>query len=66
MHVIGVGSEKKVSSAFKNACNEFKYFEYLDESHEEEPTETTCAGNADIASIIKGVIVESGVDNKIP
>ncbi|MGD9887444.1 MAG: NYN domain-containing protein [Bacilli bacterium] len=67
MHVIGVGSEKKVTSAFKNACNEFKYFEYLDDLDEEEgASETLCGPNSDIAGIIKGVIVESGVDNKIP
>ncbi|MBE0700900.1 MAG: NYN domain-containing protein, partial [Acholeplasmataceae bacterium] len=64
MHVIGVGTEKKVTSAFKSACNEFKYFEYLSEDDEESLTSSP-NDNSEIENTIKDIIVENGVDNKI-
>src|SRR5690554_2465899 len=35
MTVIGIGTEKKVTEAFKSACNEFKYFDYLEDEDED-------------------------------
>ncbi|HBP25489.1 MAG TPA: hypothetical protein DD618_00840 [Acholeplasmatales bacterium] len=92
MYVIGVGNEN-ATAAFKNACNEFKYFKYLDLGEEEEekdsdkktekktekkaekkveeleePKESkgsTAATFGEIAAIIKGIIIENGVDNKM-
>jgi uncharacterized protein (TIGR00288 family) len=61
MYVIGVGNEKKVTQAFKSACNEFKYFEYLEDE------ETTPNGQTvDIEQVIKDIIIESGVKNQMP
>ncbi|TVP85926.1 MAG: NYN domain-containing protein [Acholeplasmataceae bacterium] len=67
MHVVGVGNEKKVTSAFKMACNEFKYFEYLGDDEDEEELATTKPVDikGEIVDIIMDIIVESGVDNKI-
>ncbi|MFH1694035.1 MAG: NYN domain-containing protein [Bacillota bacterium] len=67
MHVIGVGNEKKVTPAFKSACNEFKYFEYLDDEDDEnsEAQDNTVSGSQEIGGIIKSIIIENGVDNKI-
>lgn len=88
MYVIGVGNEN-ATPAFKNACNEFKYFKYLDlgeeeeekdsdkkngkktekKSEEQEEQKETKGGNAatfgEIAAIIKGIVIENGVDNKM-
>jgi len=61
MYVIGVGNEKKVTQAFKSACNEFKYFEYL-EDEESTPNGQT----VDIEQAIKDIIIESGVKNQLP
>jgi uncharacterized protein (TIGR00288 family) len=66
MHVVGVGNEKKVSNAFKTACNEFKYFEYLDDDDESNGIdEDVTLKNSEIESIIKDIIVENGVGNKL-
>jgi len=66
MHVIGVGSEKKVTQAFKSACNEFKYFELIDEEDDviESQIEIPTTSQ-DISGIIKSIVVENGVNNKI-
>jgi uncharacterized protein (TIGR00288 family) len=63
MTVIGVGNEKKVTEAFKSACNEFKYFEYLED---EDGTASTTMNNDDddIEKIIKDIIIDNG--NKMP
>jgi uncharacterized protein (TIGR00288 family) len=60
MHVIGVGNEKKVTQAFKSACNEFKYFEYLED---EEDTSQTNGQTIDIEQVIKDIIIENGTNN---
>lgn len=71
MYVIGVGKEEQVTNAFKSSCNEFKYFDYLmDETAEEAKTknvktEKTNTSEEEINEIIKDVIIESGVNNKI-
>lgn len=66
MHVIGVGNEKKVTPAFRSSCNEFKYFEYLDDSEEEEEeVKPARSSKQEIEILIKSIIVENGVDNKI-
>ncbi len=67
MHVIGVGNEKKVTSAFKSSCNEFKYFEYLgdDDSDSDEPQDRLLDYSQQIGSIIKSIVIENGVGNKI-
>ncbi len=65
MHVIGVGNEKKVTSAFKSACNEFKYFEYLDDEDSNEKEDNSVIESQEIGNSIKNIIIENGVDNKI-
>ena len=67
MIVIGVGSEKKATAAFKSSCNEFKYFEYLMEDDIKTPANVTTEKEEEIAidEVIKNIIVESGTDNKI-
>ncbi|MDI6452719.1 NYN domain-containing protein [Peloplasma aerotolerans] len=69
MHVIGVGNEKKVTEAFRSACNEFKYFEYLDDEDEDdeipESVEASSRNTQEIGNIIKSIIIENGIDNKI-
>ncbi len=67
MHVIGVGNEKKVTSAFKSSCNEFKYFEYLDDEDEEnsQTRDNSESESQEIGGIIKSIIIENGVDNRI-
>jgi len=65
MHVIGVGNEKKVTSAFKSACNEFKYFEYLDDEDTNDKEDNSVVESQEIGNIIKSIIIENGVDNKI-
>ncbi len=66
MHVVGIGSEKKVTSAFKSACNEFKYFEYLKDEEEEVPNQKDKTEPVtDIGDIIKSIIVENGEHNRI-
>ena len=68
MHVIGVGNEKKVTQAFRSACNEFKYFEYLNDEDDDETTESiekSAATSQEIGGIIKSIIIENGADNKI-
>jgi uncharacterized protein (TIGR00288 family) len=62
MHVIGVGNEKKVTQAFKSACNEFKYFEYLED---EEDVTTTNGQTIEIEQIIKDIIIENGANNQM-
>jgi hypothetical protein len=61
MYVIGVGNEKKVTQAFKSACNEFKYFEYLED--EDAPTNDQ---TLEIEEVIKDIIIESGIKNQMP
>lgn len=70
MHVIGVGKENNVSQAFRSACNEFKYFEYLDDEDDEEELPSAAPihepdKQKDIHLIIKSIVVENGIDNKI-
>lgn len=60
MYVIGVGNEKKVTQAFKSACNEFKYFEYLED--EDAPTTDQ---TLEIEQVIKDIIIESGIKNQM-
>lgn len=67
MHVIGVGSIKTASQALRSACNEFKYFEYLDDENEEEDL-TPKVVETDkkvIEQTIKNLIIENGMDNRI-
>ena len=59
MHVIGVGNEKKVTQAFKSACNEFKYFEYLQDEDE------TNGSHQAIEQVIKDIIIENGSKNQM-
>lgn len=65
MHVVGIGSEHKTTQAFRTACNEFKYFEYLDDEEDEETEVKVRSSAEEIESLIKSIIVENGVDNKI-
>ncbi|MDO9629221.1 MAG: NYN domain-containing protein [Acholeplasmataceae bacterium] len=68
MHVIGVGNEKKVTQAFRSSCNEFKYFEYLNDEDDFETTESiekTATTSQEIGQMIKSIIIENGADNKI-
>lgn len=67
MHVVGVGNEKKVTSAFRSVCNEFKYFEYLEDEESEngEPQGQLIDYSKQIGSIIKIIVIENGVGNKI-
>jgi uncharacterized protein (TIGR00288 family) len=69
MHVIGVGSNKTTTQAFRSACNEFKYFEYLNEEDEDEdliPKKPIVKDDfSEIVLLIKNIIIENGVDNKI-
>jgi len=67
MHVIGVGSIKTTTQAFRSACNEFKYFEYLDDEEDEEEIAPKLveADKAEIERTIKGLIIENGIDNRI-
>jgi len=67
MHVIGIGSLKTTTQAFRSACNEFKYFEYLDDDDDEEEVvpKNVEADKAEIERTIKGIIIENGVDNRI-
>ncbi|HAX02378.1 MAG: hypothetical protein A2Y45_03690 [Tenericutes bacterium GWC2_34_14] len=67
MHVVGIGSLKTTTQAFKSACNEFRYFEYLndDEDEEEVVPKNVEADKAEIDRTIKGIIIENGVDNRI-
>lgn len=62
MTVIGIGTEKKVTEAFKSACNEFKYFDYL-EDEDEDATEVE-EDDDNIEKIIKDIIIDHG--NKMP
>ena len=65
MHVIGVGNEKKVTAAFRSACNEFKYFEYLDDEDTNDKEDNSVIESQEIGNSIKSIIIENGVDNKI-
>ena len=67
MHVVGIGSLKTTTQAFRSACNEFKYFEYLDDDDDEEEVvpKNVEADKAEIERTIKGIIIENGVDNRI-
>ncbi|MFP4187652.1 MAG: NYN domain-containing protein [Acholeplasmataceae bacterium] len=67
MHVIGVGNEDKVTNAFKSSCNEFKYFEYLDDDEDavDAPTDSDVTKKSEIERIIMDTIIENGVGNKI-
>ncbi|MBW4258507.1 NYN domain-containing protein [Methanobacterium sp. YSL] len=55
--VIGVGDEHKTTKAFRSACSEFKYFQYLDQEEEGIPAE-------DIKTTIQNIIIENG-ENKV-
>jgi uncharacterized protein (TIGR00288 family) len=67
MHVVGVGNESKASKAFVASCNEFKYFEYLNDEEEDSTEEVNqvSSSSEDIDEIIKSIIIENGVDNRI-
>lgn len=67
MHVIGIGSIKTTTQAFRSACNEFKYFEYLDDEDDEEEIAPKMveADKEEIERTIKGIIIENGIDNRI-
>ncbi len=69
MHVVGVGNEDKVTSAFKSSCNEFKYFEYLNDDDDEDDHASDLPNDNiksnEIEDLIKDIIIENGVDNKI-
>lgn len=67
MHVIGIGSLKTTTQAFRSACNEFKYFEYLDDEDDEEEIAPKIveADKDEIERTIKGIIIENGIDNRI-
>ena len=67
MHVIGIGSIKTTTQAFKSACNEFKYFEYLDDEDDEEEVAPKLveADKDEIERTIKGIIIENGIENRI-
>ncbi|HOI85997.1 MAG TPA: NYN domain-containing protein [Acholeplasmataceae bacterium] len=67
MHVIGIGSIKTTTQAFRSACNEFKYFEYLDDDDDEEEIvpKIVEADKENIEHIIKSLIIENGIDNRI-
>lgn len=58
MTVIGIGSEKKVTEAFKSACNEFKYFDYLKD--EDEDLSEVDEDDENIEKIIKDIIIDHG------
>lgn len=62
MTVIGIGTEKKVTEAFKSACNEFKYFDYLED--EDEDSSEVEEDEDNIEKIIKDIIIDHG--NKMP
>ncbi len=62
MTVIGIGTEKKVTEAFKSACNEFKYFDYLED--EDEDSSEVEEDENNIEKIIKDIIIDHG--NKMP
>ncbi len=62
MTVIGIGTEKKVTEAFKSACNEFKYFDYLED--EEEDSSVVEEDESTIEKVIKDIIIDHG--NKMP
>lgn len=66
MFVIGIGEKEKVSQAFRSSCNEFKYFEYLED--EDEVLETSISNIApddEIGPMIKNIVIENGMDNRI-
>lgn len=67
MHVIGIGSIKTTTQAFRSACNEFKYFEYLDDEDDEEEIAPKMveADKDEIERTIKGIIIENGIENRI-
>lgn len=58
--VVGVGDEKKVTSAFKSACSEFKYFEYFEADDEVEDL-----SKEDIKKRISNIIIENGENNRL-
>jgi uncharacterized protein (TIGR00288 family) len=58
MTVIGIGTEKKVTEAFKSACNEFKYFDYLED--EDEVSSEVDEDDTNIEKVIKDIIIDHG------
>ena len=52
--------KKKVTEAFKSACNEFKYFDYLEDEDEDESTTVVDKNGDDIETIIKDIIIDYG------
>ncbi|BCR36488.1 NYN domain-containing protein [Mariniplasma anaerobium] len=58
MTVIGIGTEKKVTEAFKSACNEFKYFDYLED--EDEVSSEVDEDEENIEKVIKDIIIDHG------
>jgi len=56
--VIGIGDEHKTTKAFKSACSEFKYFQYLEQ--DDDGIEKTEDNN--IKTIIQNIIIENGED----
>ncbi len=68
MYVIGIGSEEKVTNAFKASCNEFKYFEYLSTDKEDKDKSIQSDDNSEKLNIekeITNIIIENGIDNRL-
>ena len=57
---------KQQHKHFRSACNEFKYFEYLDDEEEELAPKVVEADKDELERTIKGVIIENGMENRIP
>ncbi len=59
--VIGIGDEHKTTKAFKAACSEFKYFQYLDQDDDGiDKTDDT-----NIKTMIQNIIIENGEDKTL-
>lgn len=72
MYVYGIGDEQKVSDAFKSSCNEFKYFNYLIDNHDDNESDSTDTldekideKKTSINQEIIDIIIEKGTDNKL-
>ncbi len=63
MMVIGFGHRDQVTSAYRNACTKFMYFEYLGETADE--PEVTDIQPVDIANVIEKIVSENGENNRL-
>lgn len=59
-NVIGIGDEKKVTAAFKAACNEFKYFQYYDKTEIKDIDNTS---KNKLRLQIENIIIENSENN---